>query len=367
MDDSEWTRWAVQRIREAHGQVETPLVEFKLPDDWGVRLVFKDESKHSSGSLKHRLAASLMMFGVCNADIRRNSVLVDASSGSTAVSEAFFARVLGLRFVAVVPRQTSPSKLALIEQMGGKIEFVDDPGRVREVAEKMGHQPDHVFLDQFGNASVRTKWRFDNLASALFGQLEDQGFGEPDWIVVGAGTGGTSATLARFIRYTGRYTKVAVADPEGSAYYLGWLHQDRDQVGHPSRIEGIGRQTVEASFQPQLVDTVIPVPDAWSVAGMRVLQDAGIGAGASTGTNLIACLRIIESMRAQGRTGLVAPLICDSADRYRETYDQAEWLAGQGIELGDAQQQLAAYLSGGPTPLTWSVGEDQVSGVPSAT
>ncbi|MFT3886701.1 MAG: pyridoxal-phosphate dependent enzyme [Arachnia sp.] len=349
-DKAAWARWAARRIHEAHGSVETPLVEFRLPSHLGIDMIFKDESAHPSGSLKHRLAASLLMFGVCNGDIGPGTTLVDASSGSTAVSEAYFARELGLAFVAVVPSGTSPSKLALIEEMGGAIEFVAEAGQARQTAERMGTGRGCVFLDQFGNASVRTNWRSGNLASALFAQLQEEGYAEPDWIVVGAGTGGTSATIARFVRYTGRRTRVAVADPEGSAYHPSWLHQNRAQVGRASRIEGIGRPVVEASFIPQLIDEVIPVPDAWSVAAMRALRARGIEAGASTGTNLVGALRIAEAMAHDGRSGLLASIICDAAGRYEETYFDDDWLAGQGIELGDAEAALIRYLDGGPAP-----------------
>ncbi|MBK7820283.1 MAG: PLP-dependent cysteine synthase family protein [Tessaracoccus sp.] len=353
-NEAAWARWAARRIHEAHGDKETPLVECPLPERLGVRLVFKDESTHSSGSLKHRLAASLLMFGVCNGDIGPETTLVDASSGSTAVSEAFFARALGLRFVAVVPEQTSPSKLALIERMGGHIEFAAGPEAATALAARMGDQAGHVFLDQFGNASVRTNWRSGNLASALFGQLHSEGWPEPDWVVVGAGTGGTSSTLARFIRYTGRRTKVALGDPEGSAYYPCWAQDDRTVVGTASRIEGIGRPRVEPSFVPQLIDDVVTVPDSWSVAGMRALRRRGLSVGPSTGTNLVAALRIAERMQARGRRGVIASIVCDAADRYAETYDRDDWLAAQGIRLADAEPSLEAYLDGGPAPQSWT-------------
>lgn len=341
-----WASWAAQRIREVHGDTETPLVEFPLPAHPGVRLILKDESAHPSGSLKHRLAASLTMFGVCNGDIGPDTTLVDASSGSTAVSEAFFARELGLRFVAVVPHGTSPSKIHLIEEMGGSIRFADSPGAASELALRMGELDDHVFLDQFGNASVQTNWRSGNLASGLFGQFAGSGLPEPDWVVIGAGTGGTSSTFARYIRYTGARTKVAIADPEGSAYYLSWLRQDRRQHGAASRIEGIGRPTVEPSFIPQLIDEVIPVPDVWSVAAMRMLGRHGISAGPSTGTNLIGCLHIADRARRDGRECMIASVICDSAERYRDTYEQDDWLAAQGLALTTEVEDLESHLTG---------------------
>ncbi len=103
-------------------------IEFaRLP---GIPLYLKDESTHPSGSLKHRLARSLFLYGLCNGWIREGSPVVDASSGSTAISEAYFARLLGLSFTAVMPRSTSPEKIAQIAFYGGRSHLVEDPTQV---------------------------------------------------------------------------------------------------------------------------------------------------------------------------------------------------------------------------------------------
>ncbi len=84
-------------------------------------MYLKDESVHPTGSLKHRLARSLFLYGLCNGWITEGTTIVEASSGSTAVSEAYFARFLGLPFIAVMPASTSPEKIALIEAQGGRL------------------------------------------------------------------------------------------------------------------------------------------------------------------------------------------------------------------------------------------------------
>src|ERR1700742_5081316 len=87
----------------------------------------------------------------------------------------------------------------------------------------------------------------------------------PTWVVVGAGTGGTSATIGRYIRYRRHASRLAVVDPENSAFFAGWRDDDAAAVGQPSRIEGIGRPRVEPSFVPGVVDRMIAVPDAASI------------------------------------------------------------------------------------------------------
>ena len=92
-----------------------------MPDH--VDVFFKDETTHPSGSLKHRLARSLFLYALCNGWVREGTTVIEASSGSTAISEAYFARLLGLPFIAVVPRSTSAEKCAQIEFYGGRVHF----------------------------------------------------------------------------------------------------------------------------------------------------------------------------------------------------------------------------------------------------
>ncbi len=127
-------------------------------------------------------------------------------------------------------------------------------------------------MDQFTYAERATDWRGNNnIAESIFAQLALERHPIPAWIVVGAGTGGTSATIGRFVRYRGHPTRLCVADPEGSAFFPGWRDGDPSRTGAPSRIEGIGRPRVEPSFVGPIVDRMQRVPDAASVGTMREL------------------------------------------------------------------------------------------------
>src|SRR5436190_22083895 len=131
MNRSEWCREAVRKIEaDFQRSADTHLIPLGLPGFPAIHLYLKDESVHPTGSLKHRLARSLFLFALANGWIREATPVVEASSGSTAVSEAYFVRMLGLPFVAVMPANTSPEKIALIEFAGGKCHLVDDPAQV---------------------------------------------------------------------------------------------------------------------------------------------------------------------------------------------------------------------------------------------
>ena len=156
----------------------------------------------------------------------------------------------------------------------------------------------------------------------------------PAWIVVGAGTGGTSATIGRYARF-GRYaTLMCVVDPEDSIFYSAWTGDPSTFTGRASRIEGIGRQRVEPSFLLDIVDRMIQVPDAASIATMRLVRErTGRSVGGSTGTNVWGALLLVAEMLSRGERGSVVTLICDGGDRYAGTYYSDAWVRDQGLEL----------------------------------
>lgn len=117
-----------------------------------------------------------MLYGLANGEIVEGTTLVDATSGSTAISEAYFAQLLGLAFIAVVPCGTSQAKLDLIERSGGRCLLVEHAGEVYAEADRLGSLPGHRYLDQFGRASLVTDWRGNNrIASSIFEQMTHEG------------------------------------------------------------------------------------------------------------------------------------------------------------------------------------------------
>ena len=348
-----WADEAVRRIdADANRSADTHLHAFPLPEEWGIDLYLKDESVHPTGSLKHRLARSLFLYGLCNGWIVEGTTIVEASSGSTAVSEAYFARFLGLPFVAVMPASTSPEKIALIESQGASCHLVADPTTVYDEARRLADERGGYFLDQFTYAERATDWRGNNnIAESIFSQMALERHPVPAWIVVGAGTGGTSATIGRFARF-GRYpTKMCVVDPEDSIFYAAWAGDPMAFTGRPSRIEGIGRQRLEPSFLPDVVDRMIQVPDAASIATMRLVRElTGRSVGGSTGTNVWGACVLVAEMRARGEQGSVVTLICDGGDRYAGTYYSDAWVAGQGLELGPYTRAFEMFLASGAFP-----------------
>ncbi|RPE70942.1 cysteine synthase A [Pacificibacter maritimus] len=348
--EREWARRAIALLQgDARRSADTHLIKPVFPDLQGIDIYLKDESTHPTGSLKHRLARSLILYGICNGHIGQNTTLVEASSGSTAVSEAYFARLLNLPFVAVMPRSTSMQKVKEIERFGGRCHFVEKSSEVYTAAQTIANEVSGHYLDQFTNAERATDWRGNNnIAESIFAQMEGEAHPVPEWVVMSAGTGGTSATIGRYIRYRNFATRLCVVDVENSAFYDSYCSGDRDKTcDQGSRIEGIGRPRVEPSFLPNVIDHMIRIPDVASFAAMQVLSDRIFRrVGGSTGTNFFGLCWVAAQMRKKGQTGSLVSVICDSGARYQDTYYNDEWLQSQGFELGPWIEAIENFLQG---------------------
>src|SRR5262249_5396458 len=151
------------------------------------------------------------------------------------------ASLLGLPFVAVMTETTSPAKVALIESQGGRCHFVQKSSEVYAEAERVARESGGHYLGQFTHAERAPDRRGNNnIAESIYAQMREEQHRIPEWIVVGAGTGGTSATIGRYIRYRRHATRLCVVDPENSAFFPSYV-EGRDDIvmSTSSRIEGI--------------------------------------------------------------------------------------------------------------------------------
>ncbi|MBM3110136.1 PLP-dependent cysteine synthase family protein [Pseudomonas sp. P66] len=354
-DHRQWAREAI-RIIEADFQrsADTHLIPLPLPGFPDVELYFKDESSHPTGSLKHRLARSLFLYALCNGWLRPGAPVIEASSGSTAISEAYFAGLLGVPFIAVVPASTSQEKIAQIAFYGGRSHLVEDPTQLYAESERLARETGGHFMDQFTYAERATDWRANNnIAESIFTQMRFERHPEPTWLISSPGTGGTTATLGRYVRYRQHTTRVLCADAERSVFFDSYQTGDRTlRLDCGSRIEGIGRPRVEASFLAQVIDAMVKVPDALSLAAMHYLAERlGRRVGASSGTNLIGALMAAQQMRTAGEAGSIVAILCDGGDRYATSYYDQDWLLGQGYQLQALIETVKACVEKGhPLP-----------------
>jgi cysteine synthase len=354
---SSWTHEAIRRIEaDFNRSADTHLIPLRLPGYPDIDVYFKDESSHPTGSLKHRLARSLFLYALCNGWLSERSTIVEASSGSTAISEAYFARLLGLPFIAVIPAGTSRAKIEAIEFYGGRCHLVEGAGSIYTESHRLAAETGGHFMDQFTYAERATDWRANNnIAESIFKQMAVEPHPVPAWVVSSGGTGGTIATLGRYVAYRRFQTRVLCADPENSVFFDYFKSA---LAGHPdtgltlpagSRIEGIGRPRVERSFIPTCVDAMLKAPDALSFAAMRYLaRRFGRKVGGSTGTNFVGVLYLAQQMAARGERGSIVSLLCDSGERYAATYYDEAWYGKQGIPLEPYDALIERAAAGEP-------------------
>ncbi len=245
-----------------------------------------------------------------------------------------------------MPKSTAQRKIQQIEFYGGDCHFVDHSSEIYAESERLAAELNGHYMDQFTYAERATDWRGNNnIANSIFTQMEREPHPLPTWIVMSPGTGGTSATIGRYIRYQKLPTKLCVVDPENSVFYeyyrTGDLSLTCDQG---SRIEGIGRPRVEPSFIPGVVDTMFKIPDTASIATMNWLEGIiGRKAGPSTGTNLYGALLLASQMQRQGHEGSIVTLLCDSGERYLDSYYDKDWVRRQIGDLSDHRDKITRF------------------------
>ncbi|GAB2919500.1 pyridoxal-phosphate dependent enzyme [Streptomyces mayteni] len=305
-----WSSQAIRSLRaDAAPTSPTPLRSVPLPGLPGVDVHLKDESALPAGGLKYRQAHAMIHHAVTTGAVGPGTPLVAATGGAFAVAAAHLATLLDLPLTALVPARTPPALRARVEAAGGRCRSAEGPPagiqrEGRELADRLGGH----LLDHFTDAApALAAFPWPTVADEIRAQL-----GAPGWLVTGAATGATAATLARL---RGPGTRLAVADPENSAYFPGWASDCADYgTGLPSRVPGIGRPRVEPGFPLAEVDLVIPVPDAAGLAALRWLHTtAGIPAGPATGTTLWAACHLAARLHRAGTRGSVVAVMGDTA------------------------------------------------------
>ncbi|WP_030162510.1 PLP-dependent cysteine synthase family protein [Glycomyces sp. NRRL B-16210] len=344
-DRGAWPEAAIAALREDARRAPTPLRADIARFGTAIGVHVKDESAQPTGTIKHRLVRDLLLHALVGGELREGTPVVEATGGGAALALAHFTNRLGLPFVAVMPARAHPAQIAAVEALGGECALVDPPLAIYETAERIARERGGHYLDMFGRAEAATDWRAGNIAAEILGQSA----AAPAWIVCGAGTGITSATTARHLRHAGVETKVAVADPEHSSYFPGWATGYAGYAtGMPSRIPGIGRPRMEPAFDADLVEAVVPVPDAASVAAMRHLAERGGTAyGPATGTCFWAALELASRMEAKGLAGDLVVIAGEGGGSYRESFYDEAWTAAKGFDLEPHRKALDEFAATG--------------------
>lgn len=283
----------------------TPLV--KLASFWlpaGINLYAKLEFYNPSGSVKDRTARFMVEAAERDGLLKKGGTIVEGTAGNTGLGIAFAALQKGYRVIFVVPEKFSQEKQTLMRALGAEI--VNTPralgmrGASEKAEEIRASIPGAIALKQFENPA-NPMAHYKTTGPEIYDALD----GKVDYLIAGAGSGGTYAGIVKFLKEKNPATKGILADPVGSLIG-GGEHADYN-------IEGIGNDFIPKTMDMSLVDQVVKVTDQDAITGCRKLaKKEGIIAGFSSGAAFSAALKFAN----EGKKGNYVIVLPDRGDRY---------------------------------------------------
>ncbi|MBR6077219.1 MAG: cysteine synthase family protein [Paludibacteraceae bacterium] len=286
----------------------TPLIKLNhLGVKTGVNLFAKLELYNPAGSVKDRTATYMINDAEKKGLLKKGGTIIEGTAGNTGIGIAFAALNRGYKVIFVVPLKFSAEKQAIMKALGAEI--VNTPreegmlGAVRKANELKEQIPGAVSLGQFVNQSNPLA-HYETTGPEIYKDLD----GQVDYVVAGAGSGGTYSGILKYIKEKNPFTKGILADPVGSTIG-GGEHGDYN-------IEGIGNDFIAETMDMKLVDRVIKVNDKQAFSAAReVARKEGILAGSSSGAALAAALKLANEIEH----GNIVTVFPDRGDRYFST------------------------------------------------
>lgn len=283
----------------------TPLVQLRNLDlPKGVNLFAKLELYNPGGSVKDRAGKYMIEDAERKGLLKPGGTIVEGTAGNTGIGIAFAALNRGYHVIFVVPLKFSIEKQILMKALGAEI--INTPredgmlGAERKAEELIRTIPNAIALRQFKNMA-NPQSHYETTGPEIYNDLD----GKIDYLVAGAGSGGTYSGIMRYLKEQNPGIQGVLADPVGSTMG-GGEHSDYN-------IEGIGNDFIADTMDMSLVDKVIKVNDDDAFSGARLLaQKEGIFAGSSSGAALSAAQKLI----AGGAKGNIVTVLPDRGDRY---------------------------------------------------
>jgi len=292
----------------------TPIVELtRVVPEGSARVLVKLESHNPTGSMKDRMARSVIDAAAASGRLRPDGTVVEYTGGSTGTSLAFVCAARGYPIAIVTSDAFSREKRDHMRALGAElVEIESDGGRTtRELIERMiataaalAARPGAFFVDQFNNPDAARGY------APLADELWEQSGGRLDAFVQSVGTAQCIAGVARVLRERSPDIEIVGVEPAESPVLSGG--------GSGSHgIEGVGPGFVPPMWDERTADTIerVSTSDSMEMA-RRLARDEALFAGTSTGSNVVAALRVAERL---GPDATVATLACDSGLKYLST------------------------------------------------
>jgi len=328
----------------------TPMLELEGFDTGPCRLFVKLENANPGGSIKDRIALSMIEAAERDGRLKPGGTIVEATAGNTGLGLAQVGVLKGYRLLLVVPDKMAREKIQHLRALGVDVRLTrSDVGKghpeyYQDMAQRLAAEiPGAYFINQFVNPANPLAHE-TTTGPEILEQLD----GDVDAVVVGVGSGGTLTGLGRFFKTASPKTRMVLADPAGSI--LAPLINTGEMITPGSWIvEGIGEDFIPDNCDLSLVAKAYTITDHESVAAARdLLSKAGVLGGSSSGTLLAAALRYC---REQTEPKRVVTLVCDTGAKYLSKVFNDVWLTEQGLTErqlhGDLRDLVARVPSEG--------------------
>ena len=323
---------------------KTPMVEVTKVDTGPCRLFLKLEAQNPGGSIKDRIALSMIAAAEGEGFLKPGGTIVEATAGNTGLALTLVGQAKGYKVLLVIPDKMSKEKIQHLRAMGADVRLTRSdvphghPEYYTDMAERLAQQiPGGFYVNQFAN-DANSLAHFQTTGPDIYEQLG----GDIDACVAGIGSGGTITGIARYLKSVGSDAKIILADPVGSTL-AGVVNDGVPGPEGSYTVEGIGQNFVPDTADMSLIDKAYSIPDAEAIATVReLLLKEGVLAGSSSGTLIASALRWC---REQTEPKRVVTFVCDTGAKYLSKVYNDAWLADQGLSGQPMHGDLSDLIS----------------------
>ncbi|MCK9179420.1 MAG: cysteine synthase A [Bacteroides sp.] len=291
----------------------TPLMElnnFSKGKKLNAKLLAKIEYFNPLGSVKDRVALSMIENAENNGVLKPGATIIEPTSGNTGIGLAFVSAAKGYKLILTMPDTMSVERRNLVKALGAKVELTPGAkgmkGAIQKAEDLQKEIKGSVILQQFenpANPAIHYKTTGPEIWSDTKGNV--------DLFVAGVGTGGTISGVGKALKEKNKDIKIVAVEPQGSPVLSG------GESG-PHKLQGIGAGFVPKIYDNSVVDEIFPVGDDEAIATSReVAQKEGLMVGISSGAALFAAQELAKREENQGKTIVV--LLPDTGERYLST------------------------------------------------
>lgn len=288
----------------------TPLIRLqRLSDETGWNVYGKWEAKNPGGSIKDRIAWSMIRSAEKDGTLQPGGTIIEPTSGNTGIGLAWVAVTRGYRAIVTMPETASIERRTLMRGLGAEVILtpgVDGmSGAVRRAEEVRLTTPGAVILQQFDNPANAAA-HYETTGPEIWADTD----GQINAFIAGVGTGGTITGTGRFLKEQSNAIKVVAVEPQESPVLSG------GSAG-PHRIQGIGAGFIPKVLDQSIYDRLIAVSDASAIkAAQTIMRQEGLAVGISSGASIEGARQALPEM---GKSGLAVVILPDHAERYLST------------------------------------------------